>query len=188
MEERRAEYSPVSSAGKADWGKLSREKPSREKSSREKRGFLERFKKKKEEEAEVPWQMVFPDEEDGMVAEPAAGYQPESFREEDTAVLQKQGERAQRRLVSISGDEEIKIFYFPFLLGKQEGLVDYVIARDTVSRLHARIDQENGGYTVTDLNSTNGIRVDGRLLETNETVPLSVGSEIYLADAGFLFL
>lgn len=188
MEERRAEYSPVSSAGKADWGKLFREKPSREKSSREKRGFLERFKKKKEEEAEVPWQMVFPDEEDGMVAEPAAGYQPESFREEDTAVLQKQGERAQRRLVSISGDEEIKIFYFPFLLGKQEGLVDYVIARDTVSRLHARIDQENGGYTVTDLNSTNGIRVDGRLLETNETVPLSVGSEIYLADAGFLFL
>ncbi len=66
--------------------------------------------------------------------------------------------------------------------------MDYVIARDTVSRLHARIDQENGGYTVTDLNSTNGIRVDGRLLETNETVPLSVGSEIYLADAGFLFL
>ena len=103
-------------------------------------------------------------------------------------MLQNGSGQAERRLVSLSGDGEIEISYFPFLLGKQEGLVDYVVAQDTVSRLHARIDREDGEYTITDLNSTNGIQVDGRLLQTNETASLPVGSEIYLADVGFLFL
>ena len=66
--------------------------------------------------------------------------------------------------------------------------MDCVLPKDTVSRLHARIDKEGDGYTVTDLNSTNGVRVSGRLLQTNETAALPVGSEIYFADAGFLFL
>lgn len=118
----------------------------------------------------------------------AAGRHPEILQGKDTAVLQNGSGQAERRLVSLSGDGEIEISYFPFLLGKQEGLVDYVVAQDTVSRLHARIDREDGEYTITDLNSTNGIQVDGRLLQTNETASLPVGSEIYLADVGFLFL
>ena len=160
--------------------------PEAEKSAQKRRGLFERFKKKKEEE--IPWQAMFPEDRDERIAEPEPDYQSKPLQEEDTALLQNRPGRAERRLVSLSGDEEIEIPYFPFLLGKQEGLVDHVVARDTVSRLHARIDRENGAYTVTDLNSTNGVRVDGRLLQTNETVPLPVGSEIYLADAGFLFL
>ena len=36
--------------------------------------------------------------------------------------------------------------YYPFIIGKQENLVDHVLNRETVSRLHLRIDQKAGHY------------------------------------------
>lgn len=166
---------------------------------RERRSFLDRFRKKRREKEERDWQMTFPEDADERVAEPYSPYEagsgdmggweapPRSGA--DTAVLRgRQSGKGERRLVSLDGNETIEIRYFPFLIGKQEGLVDYALGKDTVSRLHARIDRENDGYTITDLNSTNGTRVDGRLLQTNETASLPVGSEIYLANAGFLFV
>ena len=62
-----------------------------------------------------------------------------------------------------------------------------VLARDTVSRLHARIDREGEEYRITDLNSTNGTTVGGRLLEMNETAVLLPGEEVYIANIGFIF-
>ena len=44
------------------------------------------------------------------------------------------------------------------------------------------------GYTLTDLNSTNGTWVRGKALMNNETVFLEEGDEIYIADCGFRFL
>ena len=38
-------------------------------------------------------------------------------------------------------EEDIPIAYFPFVIGKHEELVDYVLNRSTVSRLHMRIDR-----------------------------------------------
>lgn len=67
------------------------------------------------------------------------------------------------------GEPDIRIAYYPFIIGKQENLVDHVLNRETVSRLHLRIDQKDGHYYVQDLNSTNGTMVDGRMLENNET-------------------
>lgn len=126
---------------------------------------------------------------DQWVADPPAHYEVFARQGEDG---RKDGtdlpEEGERKLAELTGDGVITVAWFPFLIGKQEGLVDCVLPRDTVSRLHARIDREGDGYTVTDLNSTNGVRVEGRLLQTNETVPLPVGSEIYFADMGFLFL
>ena len=59
---------------------------------------------------------------------------------------------------------------------------------DTVSRLHVRIDQKDGGYTLTDLNSTNGTTVNNRKLEANEMVPLQVGDLVDIAGYHFQFL
>ena len=68
-----------------------------------------------------------------------------------------------RRLSALNGsDEDIVISYFPFVIGKHKDLADYVLLKDTVSRFHIRLDENNGRYTVTDLNSTNGTRVRGR--------------------------
>lgn len=94
-----------------------------------------------------------------------------------------------RKLVSLEKDGgEIRIPYFPFLIGKQEGLVDWTLNCDTVSRLHLRIDEEGGKYKVTDLNSTNGTSVKGRMLEANESAEITPGDQIYIADKGYLFI
>jgi len=110
--------------------------------------------------------------------------------EEDshTVLLWNREPEAIRRLVSVDGKAEtITIAYFPFLIGKQANLTDYTLSRDTVSRIHIRIDQTEDGYCLTDLNSTNGTSVNRRKLENNETVPLSVGDRVEIADMCFSF-
>lgn len=82
---------------------------------------------------------------------------------------------------------DISIPYFPFLIGKQEGIVDYVLAKDTVSRLHLRIDQEDNACSITDLNSSNGTRVGERLLNANESCDLDSGDKVVIADISFIF-
>ena len=91
-------------------------------------------------------------------------------------------------MTSIEGEEdEIVISYYPFVIGKNKNLADYVLQKDTVSRFHLRIDKDGGTYTVTDLNSTNGTRVRGKLLDANETAVIEVGDEIIIADIGYIF-
>jgi hypothetical protein len=93
------------------------------------------------------------------------------------------------RLLSMDGQcDEIVMTYFPFVIGKQETMVDFAIKRDAISRLHARFDKEGDSYYVTDLNTTNGIWVDGRLLEANAREPICANAEIRLADTSFRFL
>ena len=98
-----------------------------------------------------------------------------------------QGEEV-RRLSALNGsDEDIVISYYPFVIGKHKDLADYVLLKDTVSRFHIRLDEDNGNYTITDLNSTNGTRVRGSLLEANETTQLEPGDQIFMADCGYVF-
>ncbi|WP_349673957.1 DUF6382 domain-containing protein [Lacrimispora sp.] len=85
------------------------------------------------------------------------------------------------------GIPDIIITYTPYLIGKQEGLVDYVLNGEAISRIHAKIEKEGNDYYISDLNSTNGTYVNGRLLETNETVLLNTGDEIFIANFAFIF-
>ncbi len=109
----------------------------------------------------------------------------------ETRVLSSEetGEKTSHSLVSIDKKtEDIPVLYFPFLIGKQSGIVDHILMRDTVSRIHVKIEKSEEGYTLTDLNSTNGTWVRGKALKNNETVRLEEGDEIYIADCGFRFL
>ena len=92
-----------------------------------------------------------------------------------------------RRLISISGGAEIPIGYFPFLIGKNRDLTDYCLNKPGVSRLHVKLEETEKGYSVTDLNSTNGTSVNGRLLEANETAALVPGDELMIAGERFYF-
>lgn len=83
--------------------------------------------------------------------------------------------------------ENIPIPYYPFVIGKHRELADFTLSKDTVSRFHLRIDKEEERFLVTDLNSTNGTRINSHLLEANETVEISPGDKIYIADMGYLF-
>lgn len=86
-----------------------------------------------------------------------------------------------------AGETDIRIAYYPFIIGKQENLVDHVLDRETVSRLHLRIDQKDGHYYVQDLNSTNGTTVDGRMLENNETIEIWEGTDLSIAGIRYQF-
>lgn len=93
------------------------------------------------------------------------------------------------RLIALDpGLRDIELLYYPFIIGKQENLVDFVLDRGVVSRLHLRIDCIDSEYTVEDLNSTNGTMVAGKLLEANETVTIKDGDEIRIADCRYRFV
>lgn len=93
-----------------------------------------------------------------------------------------------KRLTALEpGTEDIVIAYYPFIIGKQENLVDYVLRRETVSRLHLRIDRKEDRYYVQDLNSTNGTMAGGHMLENNEIMEIWDGVEISIAGARYRF-
>ena len=109
----------------------------------------------------------------------------------DTILLngETNGATAQvKRLTALEpGTEDIVIAYYPFIIGKQENLVDYVLRRETVSRLHLRIDRKEDRYYVQDLNSTNGTMAGGHILENNEIMEIWDGVEISIAGARYRF-
>lgn len=142
-----------------------------------------------------PWRILYEDEEqEAPFPLRPAGDEPFSPRKtveetfQTTLLSSQSGEEVLRRLKPIAdAEEEIIISYYPFVIGKNKNLADYALEKDTVSRFHLRIDEEGGRYTVTDLNSTNGTRVRGRLLDANETAAIENGDEIYIADTGYIF-
>lgn len=90
--------------------------------------------------------------------------------------------RKERKLRALeSGMEDIALPYYPFIIGKHVHLADYQLDQEGVSRLHLRIDREGEDYYIQDLNSTNGTRWRGRLLENNERVRIDPGDEIEIA-------
>ena len=145
---------------------------------------------KKEEGGRKPeesydWQMTFEEE----IKEKASKYEAGDEAVFQTTLLTDTGaDKNIRYLRAVGPDgEDIAITYVPYLIGKQEGMVDCVLTGEAISRIHARIDREGEEYRISDLNSTNGTSVNGRVLETNETVALKKGDEVYIANFAFIF-
>ena len=141
------------------------------------------------QEGAASWEMIF--EEPEPEPEQGAREPPRPQSEDTTHTMLRRSAvpgTKLRRLAGIEGtDESIPISYYPFLIGKQESLADFILREDTISRLHARIDRRNDTYWLTDLNSTNGTVVNSHALEANETVELHIGDRVELADLHFKF-
>ncbi len=69
-----------------------------------------------------------------------------------------------------------------FSIGRNEGC-DLAIADMTVSRLHARLERTPDGWTLTDLASANGTRVNGWLVRGN--VPVRAGDLVSFGKAEY---
>lgn len=67
----------------------------------------------------------------------------------------------------------------------REAPADIQISVNAVSRVHAEIVYERGGYTLRDLNSTNGTLLDGHLVRE---VRLEAGQELRVGDAILKFV
>ncbi len=57
-------------------------------------------------------------------------------------------------------------------LGKMQG-------SDTVSRVHAMLEHIGSSYTLTDLNSTNSTRINGKRLEPDKAMPITDGDTLH---------
>lgn len=91
-------------------------------------------------------------------------------------------------LRSVNLDEELLIepSNFPYVIGKSKKSSDYQIARPVVSRVHARLIEEQGVYYIEDLNSTNGTIVNNEKLLPHETRKIEGGDEVTIADVNFV--
>lgn len=104
-----------------------------------------------------------------------------------TKVLSVKRTESGPALISQRNGETIFMTKFPFYVGSLSGYMDYVVAQDTVSRFHAKFIQQGNKVFLSDLNSTNGTKVNGRVLEVQEQIPLVNGDRILFADAEFVF-
>ena len=146
-----------------------------------------------ETEEDESWEIRFEEEDLGFPAqrEQTKGMFAEEENEEEemqtTLLTARPVYQKTRKLVSVGGDLEIPVRYFPFIIGKNKSITDFCLDEPGVSRLHVKLEETEQGYLVTDLNSTNGTMVDGQLLNANETCELPLGSELTIAARTFRF-
>lgn len=156
------------------------------------------------EPVQIPWQAMFLEEEEAAqvsetpIAKPLARPNPPplSLPSSDflptgqgTVLLSDiSSQEVMRTLRALDRDQaDISLAYYPFIIGKQENMVDYVLNHESVSRLHLRIDRMGEEHQIMDLNSTNGTIVRGKLLENNEAVSLCLGDEVQIAKYRYRF-
>ena len=123
-------------------------------------------------------------------------------KEEETTLLKRAGGAEETTVLSVHGgsatpaavllrmksNEKISINKGAFYLGKDGLRADYCIRDNpSVSRSHAVIKQINGEFYLEDLQATNGTFHNGRRLQPTQSVKLSDGDRIRLANEEFIF-
>lgn len=88
-------------------------------------------------------------------------------------------------LEDCSQDGKVFVTKFPFRIGKMEGVTDFRIFNNTVSRKHADILKEQGQYYICDLDSTNGTYLCGKRIQPGVKEPLTDGMIIEFANSKF---
>ena len=83
--------------------------------------------------------------------------------------------------------ETVPVKHPPFVIGTLAGEADLILPGRSVSRIHARIEEEDGQYLILDCRSTNGTWVNGIRLCPEERYPLQAGDEIRFADIKMRF-
>jgi hypothetical protein len=81
--------------------------------------------------------------------------------------------------------EELCIAKDCYLVGKSPALVDGVIAKETISRIHSKLFVRNDRLYVQDANSTNGTFLNGIAVEPGREMEILPGDRILFADVGY---
>jgi pSer/pThr/pTyr-binding forkhead associated (FHA) protein len=86
----------------------------------------------------------------------------------------------------VISDDEGKTTVVPLVrdeitIGRKEGNTIRLTERN-VSRRHARLRKADGAYVLEDLGSYNGVRVNGRRIESESTTPLQPGDQVVIGD------
>lgn len=81
----------------------------------------------------------------------------------------------------------MEIDRLPFVIGKKKEEVDYALEDRSVSRIHARILEEDGILYLEDLNSTNGTYKNGLRMQPYEKRRLERDDELRFGMAEYTF-
>lgn len=84
-------------------------------------------------------------------------------------------------------EKEYPIPSYPFLIGKEKERVNLVVKEHSVSRIHARLTEEDGNIYVEDLHSTNGTYLNDLTLEPHDRIKLKRGDILQFGKAEFIF-
>lgn len=125
------------------------------------------------------------EEEEQVVAEET---EPYNQREEKTMLLTNPGAIKPVILTAIGTENpiKIKIYDFPYIIGKSQYSCDFCIDSAVISRVHLRILEELDDIFVEDLNSTNGTFVNGEKLEAHKPHLIDTGDKLTIANIDFI--
>ncbi len=192
--------SPADAGERKDTSKMGKDLKNRKKLEKEgadatdERKARDRTKKTQEISEREELEIIFREAEDpapyGRMPEDAQDFDTDPADDDCfmTQLLSVQPvEFSRRRLVSLADGHVTPVPYFPFLIGKNKSICDYCPDDAGVSRLHLKITDDDDEYFVTDLNSTNGTYINGRLLGPDETCSIKPGDEIRIAAGRYRF-
>ncbi|MDE6129574.1 MAG: FHA domain-containing protein, partial [Lachnospiraceae bacterium] len=106
-----------------------------------------------------------------------------------TVYMEISPETEERKLYG-SGPENRKVISLdklPLVVGKKERVADVVLQNASISRMHARITEEEGKIYLEDLNATNGTFRNGVRLKPYEKVEILKEDEIKLGKLMFTY-
>ena len=111
-------------------------------------------------------------------------FEPDTDFHEPTTLIRTDDREFTGELVYEGGGEEKNylIDKDTFNIGARSDDNDANLNSPVVSRHHARITRDEGGYYIEDLNSTNGTYVNDRILSFEEKVRLNRADRIRFAD------
>ena len=117
------------------------------------------------------------------------GQSEASESKEKTTYMEVVPEREERKLYG-NGRQNRKVISLdslPLVIGKKSEKTDVVLADASISRMHARLSEEEGQIYLEDLNATNGTFKNGIRLKPYERVELFKEDEIKLGKLSFTY-
>lgn len=109
------------------------------------------------------------------------------FAEEKTVILS--GMEGSVRLISMNKHTtpDLVLSEFPCTIGSSKEKNQYCVSVEGISRQHAVFEKKSDGIYLMDLHSTNGTKVNGEFLETDEKRRLMAEDIIELAGVRFMY-
>lgn len=160
-----------------------------------KKGFLSFLGSRRKKQDSVSYQEILRQQVGmqtlGAVSEESSyGRDRELESEEEygrTMYLEDQRQEQVRGLYRDNGELAVEIDRLPFVIGKKKEEVDYALEDRSVSRIHARILEEDGILYLEDLNSTNGTYKNGLRMQPYEKRRLERDDELRFGMAEYTF-
>ena len=109
------------------------------------------------------------------------------LNDDEIAQIRFRRENVSNEIAFLTEKSGKKISIGESLVVGRESTCDFVIPDMTVSRRHAHFFRENGSWWVEDLGSKNGVKIDGKKIESNQRIRLFPSAQIRLGAAEFIF-